>query len=124
MERYLVIILYLLVILFTYWLKYLNLSHLKRFGSSIPPEFEGQIDQTLLNKARDYTVENIRFGFFSSIFSKAILLLFLFGGLLDVYNSWIAALNLPFILSGVIFLCSLFMLIQSLKSLSVYIIPL
>ncbi len=103
MERYFVIILYLLVILFTYWLKYLNLSHLKRFGSSIPPEFEGRIDQMLLNKARDYTVENIRFGFFSSIFNKAILLLFLFGGLLDVYNSWIAALNLPFILSGIIF---------------------
>jgi STE24 endopeptidase len=103
MERYLVIILYLLVILFTYWLKYLNLSHLKRFGSSIPPEFEGQIDQALLNRARNYTVENIRFGFFSSIFNKAILLLFLFGGLLDLYNSWIVALNLHFILSGVIF---------------------
>ncbi len=103
MERYLVIILYLLVILFTYWLKYLNLSHLKRFGSFIPREFEGQIDQALLNRARNYTVENIRFGFFSSIFNKAILLLFLFCGLLDVYNSWIAALNLPFILSGVIF---------------------
>ena len=103
MERYLVIILYLLVILFTYWLKYLNLSHLKRFGSFIPREFEGQIDQALLNRARNYTVENIRFGFFLSIFTKAILLLFLFCGLLDVYNSWIAALNLPFILSGVIF---------------------
>ena len=103
MERYLVIILYLLVILFTYWLKYRNVSHLKRFCSLIPREFEGQIDQALLNRARNYTVENIRFGFFSSIFNKAILLLFLFCGLLDVYNSWIAALNLPFILSGVIF---------------------
>ena len=103
MERYLVIILYLLVLLFSYWLKYLNLSHLKRFGSSIPPEFDGQIDQAQLNRVRDYTVENIKFGFLSSIFSKAILLLFLFGGLLDAYNSWIIALNLPFIPAGVIF---------------------
>jgi len=103
MERYLVIILYLFVILFSYWLKYLNLSHLKRFGSSIPPEFDGQIDQAQLNRVRDYTVENIKFGFLSSIFSKAILLLFLFGGLLDAYNSWIIALNLPFIPAGVIF---------------------
>ncbi|MEK6681694.1 MAG: M48 family metallopeptidase [Nitrospirota bacterium] len=102
---YLVIIfiLYLFVLLFTYWLKYLNLSHLKRFGSAIPPEFEGQIDQTLLNKVSAYTVENIRFGFTSSIFNNAILLIFLFGGLLNAYNSWIIALNLPFIPSGLIF---------------------
>ncbi len=99
----LILVLYLLLILFTYWLKYLNLSHLKRFGSSIPPEFEGQIDQTLLNKTRDYTVENIRFGFVSSIFNKTILLIFLFGGLFDAYNSWIIALNLPFIPAGIIF---------------------
>ncbi|MBI5180352.1 MAG: M48 family metalloprotease, partial [Nitrospirae bacterium] len=103
MERYLIIILYLFVILFSYWLKYLNLSHLKRFGSSIPSEFNGQIDQAQLNKVSDYTVENIRFGFASSIFNNAILLIFLFGGLLDAYNSWIIALNLPFIPAGVIF---------------------
>ncbi|MBI5042581.1 MAG: M48 family metallopeptidase [Nitrospirae bacterium] len=103
MGKYFVIILYLLVLLFSYWLKYLNLSHLKRFGSSIPPEFEGQIDQALLNRARDYTVGNIKFGFFSSIFNNAVILIFLFGGILDAYNSWIIALNLPFIPAGLIF---------------------
>lgn len=103
MGIYLVFILYLFVLLFTYWLKYLNLSHLKRFGSAIPPEFAGQIDQTQLNKVRDYTIENIRFGFLSSIFNNAIILLFLFGGILNAYNSWIITLNLPFIPAGLIF---------------------
>jgi STE24 endopeptidase len=98
-----IFIIYLLVVGFGYWLDYLNLSHLKKYGSLIPPEFEGQIDQTLLNKTRDYTVENTKFEFVSSIFNNIVFLLFLFGGILNVYNSWIASMNLPFILSGLVF---------------------
>ena len=55
MEKYLVIVfvLYLLVVFSGYGLKYLNLSYLKKFGASIPPEFEGHIDQTLLRKTQE-----------------------------------------------------------------------
>ena len=100
MEKYLVIVfvLYLLVVFSGYWLKYLNLSYLKKFGASIPPEFEGHIDQALLMKTRDYVVENTKFEFVSSIFHTAVILFFLFGNLLNIYNSWIASLKLPFIL--------------------------
>ncbi len=103
MEIYLVILLcsYVLVVLFGYWLKFLNLRHLEKYGADIPPEFEGHIDAKLLKKTRDYTVELARFGFIESIFDNILLLIFLFGGLLRVYNSWISSLNLPFILSGI-----------------------
>lgn len=105
MEKYLIVILiiYLAVVFFSLWLDYLNLSHLKRFGATIPKEFEGEIDQTLLSKTRDYTVENIRFGFVTSLFNTLLVLLFLFGGILNTYNSWIASTNLPFIISGLTF---------------------
>ncbi|MBM4067215.1 MAG: M48 family metallopeptidase, partial [Planctomycetes bacterium] len=105
MEKYLVIIfvLYLLAVFSGYWLKYLNLSYLKKFGASIPPEFEGHIDQTLLRKTRDYVIENTKFEFVSSIFHTAVILFFLFGNLLNTYNSWIVSLKLPFIISGLIF---------------------
>ncbi len=105
MEKYLVIVfvLYLLVVFSGYWLKYLNLSYLKKHGTSIPPEFEGHIDQTLLRKTRDYVVENTKFEFLSSIFHTAVILFFLFGNLLNTYNSWIASLKLPFIISGFVF---------------------
>lgn len=103
MIRLAILLAYLFVLIFGYWLRYLNLSHLRKFGSLIPPEFEGQIDQTLLNKVRDYTVENTLFGFVSSIFNNIILLIFIFGGILNVYNSWVASMDLPFILSGLIF---------------------
>ncbi len=103
MIRLVILLTYLFVLIFGYWLRYLNLSNLRRFGSLIPPEFEGQIDQALLNKVRDYTVENTLFGFVSSIFNNIILLIFIFGGILNVYNSWVASMDLPFIISGLIF---------------------
>ena len=97
-----IFIAYLFVAGFGYWLDYLNLSCLRQHGA-IPPEFEGQIDQGLLSKIRDYTIEKIWFGFISSVFNNIILLLFLFGGLLNIYNLWTASKNLSFILSGLFF---------------------
>ncbi|MDO8142592.1 MAG: M48 family peptidase, partial [Candidatus Brocadiales bacterium] len=85
MEKYLAIVfvLYLLVVFSGYWLKYLNLSYLKKHGASIPPEFEGHINQSQLNKTRDYVVENTKFEVVSSVFHTGIILLFLFGNLLN-----------------------------------------
>ena len=105
MGKYLIIVfvLYLLVVFSGYWLKYLNLSYLKKHGASIPPEFERHIDQSLLSKTRDYVVENTKFEFVSSIFHTVILFLFLFCNLFNTYNSWIASLKLSFILSGFVF---------------------
>lgn len=109
MEKYLIIILviYILTVISGYWLKYLNLSYLKRLGGSIPNEFKGHIDQAMLNKTRDYVIENTRFGFISSLFHTLVLLFFLFGNLLNAYNSWIVSLKLPFIPSGLVFFFTL-----------------
>jgi STE24 endopeptidase len=88
---------------FEYFLEYLNLRHMKRCGLQVPREFEGKIDESLLKRTEAYEAEKIRFGFISSIFGNAASILFFFGGLLNVYNSWVADLNWPFVLSGVIF---------------------
>ncbi|GBD97449.1 MAG TPA: M48 family peptidase [Nitrospirae bacterium] len=104
MEMYIVaiVIAYLLVVTFGYWLDFINLSHLKKCGSVIPPEFEGHIDRELLGKTKDYNVEHTKFGFVSSIFNNIVSLVFIFA-LLDIYNSWILSLNLSFILTGLVF---------------------
>jgi len=104
MHSYLIaiVIAYLLVITFGYWLDFLNLSHLKKYGSVIPHEFEGQIDQSLLSKTKDYNVEHTKFGFISSVFNNFVFILFIFV-LLNIYNSWVVSLNHSFILSGLIF---------------------
>jgi STE24 endopeptidase len=105
MKIYLLILFftYICTVLFGYWLKFLNLGHLRKYGAVIPPEFEGHIDAGLLRKTRDYTVENSRFSFIHSIFDNIILVLFLFGGLLNIYNSWVLSLEWGFLLSGLAF---------------------
>lgn len=97
------LIIYLLIVIFGYWMKFLTLGHLKKFGHIIPQPFEGHIDGELLKKTSDYTVEYGRFGYFSSIFDNIIFIAFLFGGIFVWYNNWIASWQLSFILSGIFF---------------------
>ncbi len=87
MDIYLItiIIAYAVIVVFGYWLDFLNLAHLKKYGSIIPAEFEEQIDPELLNKTSEYNIEHTKFGFVSSIFNNAVFLLFIFV-LLNMYN--------------------------------------
>ncbi len=105
MHKYLFFILisYLFVRGIEYWLKFLNLRHLKRYGMNIPQVFEGYIDETTLKKIHTYTLEKSYFSLITSLFKNALLLIFLFGGLLSLYNSWIFSLKLSFIPSGIVF---------------------
>jgi STE24 endopeptidase len=82
----------------------MNLQFMKGSGLRIPDEFKGKIDESLLKKMQDYEAEKTRFSFVSSIFGNVTTILFLFGGLLNIYNSWIASLHLSFILTGVLFI--------------------
>jgi STE24 endopeptidase len=104
MDLYLIAIItaYIAVITFGYWLDYLNLAHLKKYGAVIPAEFEGQIDQDLLSKTSDYNIEHTKFGFISSVFNNVLTPVFIFY-LLNLYNSWILSLDLAFIVTGLVF---------------------
>lgn len=105
MNTYQTIILlsYLCVTAFGYWLQFLNLRHLKKYGHIVPEEFKDYIDEGLLKKTRDYTLEHSRFGFIESIFDNIVLIIFFFGGLLNIYNSWMASFNMTFIFTGMVF---------------------
>lgn len=104
MDILLVIIIsaYFMVVIFGYWLDFLNLSHLKKYGAVIPPEFRGHIDGTLLRKTRDYNVEHTKFEFVSSIFNNVFFLFFIFM-FLNIYNTWVLSFDLPFIVTGLVF---------------------
>lgn len=77
---------------------------MKRSGSAIPDEFNGQVDETLLKKIQSYEEEKTRFSFFSSIFGNVVTIIFLFGGLLNIYNSWVVSLHWSFMLTGITFI--------------------
>lgn len=94
---------YLLVTAFAYWLRALNLRHLKTHGGEVPPRFEGAVDAETLRKTSAYTLEQSRLGLFESLLDNVLLIAFLFGGLLHLYDRWIASLTDAFVLSGVLF---------------------
>jgi STE24 endopeptidase len=99
---------YLIVLGTGYWLRYLNLAYLQAHGRSVPTEFQGMVDPALLIKISDYTLENSRIGLFESIIGNLITILFLFGGLLGVYDHWILSLTGSLLWGGLLF--SLFLL--------------
>jgi len=94
---------YLIVLGTGYWLRYLNLTHLKAHGRIVPPEFQGVVDPALLKKISDYTIENSRVGFLESIIGNLLTFLFLFGGLLGVYDRWILSVTGSLLWGGVLF---------------------
>jgi len=94
---------YVIVTSCGYWLCYLNLRHLKQYGGEVPPCFEGAIDVSVLRKTSEYTLAQSRVGLVESIIDNILLLIFLFGGLLPVYDRFITSLTDSFILKGVLF---------------------
>lgn len=103
------LIVYVCVLSIEYRLKYLNLSYLRKHGAEVPAEFAAAVDPSLLEKISAYTVENSRTGIVESIIENVLLAVFLFGGLLGLYDRWISTLTGSFILDGVLF--SLFLVI-------------
>jgi len=76
---------------------------MKKFGLSVPSVLEGKIDIDLLKKTQAYETEKTRFGFISSLFGNIVTIIFIFGGLLNINNSWVVSLHVPFIASGLLF---------------------
>jgi STE24 endopeptidase len=99
-----VLLAFLAVVCAGYVLRYLNLSHLKVHGHSVPPEFEGVVDPATLAKISDYTLENSRLGLIESLIDNIVLVAFLFGGFLGIYDEWISSLTGSFLVNGVLFI--------------------
>lgn len=97
------LLIYLLTLLAGYALSALNLAHLRRHGHEVPVEFTAAVDPERLRKIAGYTFENNRLGLLRSLFDNALLLLFLFGGLLPLYDRWVASLSDSFLQKGVLF---------------------
>jgi STE24 endopeptidase len=105
MNRYQLIILFLFLLVqgAEYWLELINLRHMKKYGNRVPSGFEGAIDEPTLKKTHAYTVESSSLSIVESLFDSGLLLVFIFGGLLNFYNSWVVSLGLSFVVGGAAF---------------------
>lgn len=97
------LIAYVGIVLFDFWLERLNVSHMKKKGSTVPAGFEGAVDPALLEKISAYTAERARLGAIESLVRNLILLLFLFSGPLGAFDQWISTLTGSFPVNGLIF---------------------
>lgn len=88
---------------FGYWLRSINLSHLKQHGNEIPEGFEGAIDGERLRASTAYTLDSSRLGLWESLFDNCLLVIFLFCGLITLYDRFITGLTCSFIASAVFF---------------------
>jgi STE24 endopeptidase len=86
-----------------YLVALVNLAHLRRYGHLVPAGFAGYIDDRTLARMRDYTVAHGRVGLVSSAFDLLAAVVFIFGGVLDWYNSWLTAQQWPDAVSGICF---------------------
>jgi STE24 endopeptidase len=97
------LILYLAVEAAEQFLAIINLKHLSRYGADVPPGFENHVDSSTLMRIRDYTVEHGRVDRIAAVVSMGATILFLFGGLLNWLNSFIAEQGWGPVTSGIIF---------------------
>jgi len=88
---------------FTYWLRHINLEHLKRHGAVVPEGFGAVISHETLEKTVAYTFESSRLGLWESLFDNLLLVLFLFAGLLPVYDRLVCSITAHPVLQGVMF---------------------
>jgi STE24 endopeptidase len=88
---------------FSYWLRHINLQHLKLYGNMVPEGFEGSIDEEKLRSSSAYTFDSSRLGLWDSLFDNVILIVFLFGGLLGTYDRYVATFSNSTIISAILF---------------------
>lgn len=108
-----ILFIYLITLGIRYGLRELNLRHLKKFGGSVPAAFSGVVDSARLEKTVAYTVARSRIGLVESLLGDLLLVLFLFGGLLGLYDRWIASSADSFVVGGLAF----FLLLQLVATL-------
>jgi STE24 endopeptidase len=103
-----IFILYISIKLFGCYLEYLNYKHLKIHGSKVPQVFESVIDEEKLTKIKNYTIEKIQVGIVNTIYTTVIMIVFIFGGLINYFNGLILELGYSYYVSGILFFILIF----------------
>lgn len=97
------LLVYLFIQASEFALAWINLKFLQRHGADVPPGFEGSLTPDTLRKSADYTIAHNRLSLAESLFGTLLIILFLFCGLIEVYDRWLASFSRSFILQGILF---------------------
>ncbi len=102
-----ILIIYLVFFSVSLLLKCLNIKYLQDKGHDIPAEFGSAIEPQTLQQTMAYTIETSRLGIIASILNNFLVLLFLFGGVILIFDDWIGSFSESFVVRGVLFVLGL-----------------
>jgi STE24 endopeptidase len=89
------------------WLRWINLRHQEREGDEVPPELADVVDAERLGRIATYTRDRARFGIVTAVVRDVAMGIFLFGGLLGVYDRFVLGITSSPVLSGTLFFVGL-----------------
>jgi STE24 endopeptidase len=113
---WLVLITLILGLMVSLWLAKRQIRYVRSHRDAVPEAFADKIPLQAHQKAADYTIAKVHFGFASALFSAALLVIWTLGGGLDLLdNSW-REIGLGSIVTGTLVILS-FALISSLLEL-------
>jgi STE24 endopeptidase len=92
---------------FQVYLSWLNLSHLREHGSTVPEVFRGVIDQEKLRTISAYTVDSDRFQMVTTLVNQGLSLAILLSGFLPWYITIINSWGYGLIMNGLVFFAGL-----------------
>jgi STE24 endopeptidase len=105
--KLIILIIYLFFFSVSLGLKWLNIKHLKVKGHQVPAEFSKAIDAETLRKTISYTAETSRLSTVLSLLNNLLVIVFLFGGFITIYDGWVTSLSESFVVRGVLFVLGL-----------------
>lgn len=80
-----------------------DLLNLRALSPELPPELQDVFDADKYRRSQEYTLARTRFGIFASTFDLGVLLVFWFSGGFDVLDTHLRLLELPQILTGLLY---------------------
>ena len=110
------LVFFALSLLIKLWLAYRHLSHIKAHRAEVPEAFSNKISLEEHQKAADYTSSKVRFGRWPMLYDAALLLIWTFGGGLELLDQSWRGMELTSITTGIAVILSL-MLIGSMLDL-------
>lgn len=110
-----ILIVYVALQALKYLLEWMNYRYVRGRENLVPPEFASVFDPAMLGKMRLYLLDKTRFDIVVSACASCAIAIFLFGGLLDPYNTWIEGMGLPFTVSGALFFLLLYLVSEALS---------
>jgi STE24 endopeptidase len=109
-----------LIVFFIYvaWeslLTVLNMRHVRRNAGGVPDFFRRHIDPDTYGRSVDYTLTKGNFGLFASLYSSALLLLFILSGFFGQLDGLVSSGGFGSYTHGVIFIYSLSLIVSVLN---------